>query len=61
MGDGEVSAYRSRSGAGLSGAAVAGSFDAIRSAEAAARARAMKLSAEKRHDRIDKKKKAERG
>lgn len=49
-----TSAYSSRSGHGASASGLADSYAGLRSAEAAARARMVKLQSEKRHARIDK-------
>ena len=55
----EASAYGSKSGAGMASLDLLGSYGGLRSAERDAMARYAKLGAGKRHDRIDKAKRAE--
>jgi len=47
------SAYKSRSGFGMSTEALLGSLGAMRAAEGAAGSRAARLGAERRHDKVD--------
>jgi hypothetical protein len=55
--EGEYSAYGSKTGRGVSASALVGSYGALQSADRAARERMFRLTAEKKHTRLDKAKK----
>lgn len=58
---GEESAYSSKTGAGLASFDLLGSYGGLQSAQREAMARHAKRAAERKHDRIDKAKRAEKG
>jgi hypothetical protein len=56
----DASAYKSKTGSGLSASALVGNLGGLKAAESSAMARAQKLMAGKRHDRMDKIKKQQK-